>query len=194
MKITTTDSNVTEFRNLIIEGVEAWVKAGDILVDLLDNHGLTYEQIADKCDGITPDIIKRFEQIGRRQIYPRLLVNTSAGARKLMSMPYSQQVKYASEPLPLLIRKENSYDEMLVKVQDLTNEQIRQVFQKDGIRDLGAQRAYLEDIERSSREVEVVDLSEWDQPWIVKNGRVTFRKPCAMGRKELLSILSEMER
>ena len=193
-KISKHEESIIGFRNLIMEGINAWVKAGDMLVDLIDNHGLTYEQIAEKCEGITSDILIRFEQIGRRQIYPQLLVNTSAGARKLAAMPYSQQVRYTKEPIPVLIKKGNSHDTLMVKVEDLTADQIRQVFTKEGIRELGAQRAWIEDREKAAREAEVVECSEWEVPWSVRGKQVVFNKPCAMGRKELLSILSEMER
>jgi len=185
---------ISGFRSLIMEGIDAWVKAGEILVDLLDNHGVTYDQITSKCDGITTDILARFEQIGRKQIYPQLLVNTSSGSRKLAAMPYSQQVRYSKEPVSVLVKNGKSSDTLLVKVENLTTEQVRQVFAKDGIRDLGAQRAWIEDREKAIREAEVVECSEWEVPWSVKGKQVVFSKPCAMGRKELLAILSEMER
>jgi hypothetical protein len=193
-QIISIENAIDKFRSCILEGIEKWVKAGEMLVDLLDNHQVTYEQLEEKCEGITADILKRFEQIGRRQIYPKLLVNTSAGARKLSAMPYSQQVKYCNEPIPLLVRKGEGFDELLVKINDLSADQARQVFSKDGVRTLGAQRAYIQDCEQAAKNAENSEITEWEVPWMVKGKQVVFKHACQMGRKELLSILNEMER
>ena len=187
------NSKVSQFKDLIFEGIEKWVKAGEILVDLLDSDKLTYEQICTECDGITPDIIARFEQIGRKQLHPRLLVNTSSGYKRLMQMPYSIQEKYSKEPIPVLVESSTGADQILIKAEDLSPHQCSQVFKRGGIRDLGAQRAYIKEQDRIAKEAREAEVEcEHVSPWFVKGNKVIIRQTCQMDKGELLKILAEI--
>lgn len=186
-------TKTAQFKDLIFEGIEKWINAGEILVDLIDNDGLTYAQISESCEGITTDIISRFEQIGRKQLHPRLLVNTSTGFKKLMQMPYSIQMKYSSEPIPVLVESSVGADQILVKTEDLSTAQCKQVFKRDGIRDLGAQRAYIKEQARVEKEArDSVVECEFTSPWFVKGGKVIIRQTCQMDKSDLLQILAEI--
>lgn len=192
MNTITKQDTLKQFYAHIMSGVEEWTKAGRLIVTLLDDQGMSYDEILNECEGLSCNILQRFEQIGRKQVYPQLLINTSAGCRKLASMPYSQQVKYANEPIPVVIKNETGTDQILVKSSDLSTYQVRQVFSKDGVRTLGAQRAWIEDQERAAANAVDVDPEQWELPWIVKGKQVIITKSCKMTRRELLSILNEI--
>jgi hypothetical protein len=44
-----------------------------------------------------------FERIGRKQIYPPLLMDNSPGTRRLLEMPYDVQEKFSKEPVEIVL-------------------------------------------------------------------------------------------
>ncbi len=178
---------VNELKNLVYEGLECWSKAGKVLVSLLDDHGYTYAQLQKEC-GIDASILSRFEMIGRRQLHPPLLVHTSAGHRQLAKAPYSTQVKYCDEPVEVLVLRDGQPDVLCVKVGDLTTDQCRQVFGKDGnVRDIPAQRAYL-----ASKNAKSPSPDAWDTPYAVKGKNVVVSRPCTLDAKTLANLLARL--
>jgi hypothetical protein len=183
---------ITEFVSLITQGIECWNKAGELVVQLLDEHQMTISEIAETSEFLTEDIVTRFEQLGRKQLIPRLLVADYPAARHLVRLPYSEQKRAVEASVELLVLEGKEHSLLKVAVENLTPAQCRQVFDGDQIRSIGAQRAWLED-KRSAQEIrEVLDTPT--PIYQVRGKRVVIKRPCELTAGQLAQIISEIER
>jgi len=183
---------ITEFIALITQGIECWNKAGEIIVQLLDEHDMTISEIAETSEFLTEDILTRFEQLGRKQLIPRLLVADYPAARHLVRLPYSEQKRAVETSIDLLLFDGKDTSVLKVSVENLTPAQCRQVFDGDQVRSTGAQRAWLED-KRSSQEIRDV-LSSPGALYQVRGKRVVFKRPCELSAGQLAQIIAEIEK
>jgi len=186
--------DIEQFTQLVKDGMNAWIQAGLLYVKMLDKNPDVADIIIEKAPFISRSILRRFEEIGRKQLHPRLLVMDGAGPRKLRSMPYSEQEKYVQQPIEMLVVKgTGKTDKMLVDVQKLSNECAKQVFAPDHVRDLAEQRAYIEAVKAVKvQEEEIEAQEEYSTPWEVRRGKVFICKPCSMTKQELVAILGTM--
>jgi hypothetical protein len=192
MKKTIQKPLITEFVSLITQGIECWNKAGELVVQLLDEHQMTISEIAETSEFLTEDIVTRFEQLGRKQLIPRLLVADYPAARHLVRLPYSEQKRAVEASVELLVLEGKEHSLLKVAVENLTPAQCRQVFDGDQIRSIGAQRAWLED-KRSAQEIrEVLDTPT--PIYQVRGKRVVIKRPCELTAGQLAQIISEIER
>lgn len=191
MQITKSSTKlIDEVVGLIGNGIECWKKAGELIVRLMDEHGLTSADICDRSKHLTEDIVRRFEQLGRKQIMPNLLVADYPAARHLARLPYSDQKRAIEEPLDLLVMDGKMPTTLKVAVENLTPQQCRQVF-NGHIRSIGAQRAWLEE-RRAEQEVAPVIRQAHDL-YRVRGKRVIFMQPCEMTARQLANIIAEIE-
>lgn len=183
---------ITEFIALITQGIECWNKAGEIIVQLLDEHDMTISEIAETSEFLTEDILTRFEQLGRKQLIPRLLVADYPAARYLVRLPYSEQKRSVETSIDLLLFDGKDTSVLKVSVENLTPAQCRQVFDGDQVRSTGAQRAWLED-KRSSQEIRDA-LESPGALYQVRGKRVVFKRPCELSAGQLAQIIAEIEK
>lgn len=173
-------------------GLNAWVKAGEAVVELVDNHGMSLGEIAAaaRSELVTPHLLGQFERVGRRQVLPKLLVAGYPAALPLQKLPFSEQERLMDEKVSLLMVRDGKQDMMQVGVEDLTKRQCAQVFDKNGLRSPGAQRAWLED---QITEAEFTEIKKKDAAaWQIKNGKLLVRAGCELGRHELAVILAQL--
>ena len=183
---------ITEFVALVTQGIECWNKAGEIVVRLLDEHNMTIADIAETSELLTEDIVTRFEQLGRKQLIPCLLVADYPAARHLVRLPYSEQKRAVETSVDLLVCEGKETSVLKVSVENLTPTQCRQVFDGDQVRSIGAQRAWLED-RRATQEIRDV-LSSPGALYQVRGRRVVFKRPCELSAGQLAQIISEIEK
>jgi len=182
---------ITEFVALVTQGIECWKKAGEIVVRLLDEHNMTIADIAETSELLTEDIVTRFEQLGRKQLIPCLLVADYPAARHLVRLPYSEQKRAVETSVDLLVCEGKDTSVLKVSVENLTHTQCRQVFDGDQVRSIGAQRAWLED-RRATQEIRDV-LSSPGALYQVRGRKVVFKRPCELSAGQLAQIISEIE-
>jgi hypothetical protein len=182
---------ITEFVALVTQGIECWNKAGEIVVRLLDEHNMTIADIAETSELLTEDIVTRFEQLGRKQLIPCLLVADYPAARHLVRLPYSEQKRAVETSVDLLVCEGKETSVLKVSVENLTHTQCRQVFDGDQVRSIGAQRAWLED-RRATQEIRDV-LSSPGALYQVRGRKVVFKRPCELSAGQLAQIISEIE-
>ena len=192
MKKTIQNPLITEFVGLVTQGIECWNKAGEVVVRLLDEHNMTISEIAETCELLTEDIVTRFEQLGRKQLVPCLLVADYAAAKHLMRLPYSEQKRAVETSVDLLVCEGKEISVLKVSVENLTPAQCRQVFDGDQVRSTGAQRAWLED-RRTTQEIREV-LSSPSSLYQVRGKKVIFKRPCELSAGQLAQIISEIEK
>ena len=181
---------IDEVAGLIGNGIECWQKAGEIIVQLMDEHDMTSADICEGSKYLTEDVVRRFEQLGRKQIIPNLLVADYPAARHLVRLPYSEQKRAIDEPLDLLLLEGKTLTTLKVAVENLTQQQCRQVF-NGHIRSVGAQRAYLEE-RKAEQEVAPV-IRQAHEIYRVRGKKVVIMQPCELTARQLANIIAEIE-
>jgi hypothetical protein len=192
MQIENKNRKITEFVALVTQGIECWNKAGEIVVQLLDEQELTISEIAQTSEFLTEDIVTRFEQLGRKQLVPSLLVADYPAAKHLVRLPYSEQKRVVETSVDLLVCNGKETSVLKVSAENLTPAQCRQVFDGDQVRSTGAQRAWLED-KRATQEIRDV-LSSPGALYQVRGKRVVFKRPCELSAGQLAQIIAEIEK
>lgn len=177
---------VQEIIDLINNGVECWFKAGQLVAKNIDENPDFVDQVCDQCKDISPETIYRFEQIGRKQLYPKLLLNDSPGVRRLRRLPYALQERYAICPVTLLI---SGGETLEIDVRNLTPAQAAQVFAGDRLRTVAEQRAFIED----KRAEDAAVTSVGDQPYRIVGKTVVVMQSCKFTTKDLARILAQIE-
>lgn len=183
---------VTELRLAIQAGIDAWTKAGEAVVRLLDQQGMTLEEIA-MCANhelITPAVLGEFERVGRHQVLPKLLAARFPAAGSVKRLPLSEQQRVMDEGVEVVVIRGKTADQIKVNVRDLTSTQSKQVFRDTEVRSVGAQRAWLEE-QTSQKESKTIRTGQ-HLSWSVKHGKVIFREACELTRQELAVILTQL--
>lgn len=175
-------ATITRFAQLVQQGIDAWTEAGKLLVRMIEDDPTARDRIIEECPDLTPEILARFEAIGRNQLHPKTLLNNSPGMRRLRQLPFSEQQKFLAEPVPLLVRGDSGPEVLKVQVQNLTGRQAQQVFSAHAFRPLEAQRAYVE----SKRPLRA------SQPYTIKGHKVVFHSDCEMTVRELADLVAKL--
>jgi len=185
-------SDLTRIPELIIKGIECWIEAGEIVAEVLNKNPNAMDEICNET-GLSADIVRRFEQIGRKEIFPKLLAGAGPGYRKLAKCPYREQEQYTQNPVGLLIMSDGGPDVLAVKLEALTCEQCKQVFASDHVRDTSEQRAWIESQREKEVQKAMLDRSHIQSAaFYVKNKRVIFRAGCELNASELATLLAKV--
>lgn len=187
--LTEQKAQIETFIHHFRRGVEEWITAGEILVQMVEKDPYVYDYIIQQCPQINAGILGRFEQMGRKTLHPQLLLTASPGFAKLQRLPFSMQERYIEEPVPVIVHTEDGTDVLLVKAKDMTKEQAAQVFAPGRVRTEGEQKAYLvqQASHRASDKKEAVE-----KPWKIRGHKVIINN-VEFTRKELYAILSQMD-
>lgn len=176
-----------QFIALFKEGVDAWIKAGEILVDLVESDPHAYDYIIQSCPQLNAGILGRFEQMGRKTLHPQLLLTASPGFAKLTRLPFSMQERYIEEPIPMIVHTKEGPDVLLVQAKNMTKEQAAQAFAPGRVRTEGEQRAWL--MQQESNAARPVTSNK---PWSIKGNKIIING-LEFTRKELTVILAQMD-
>ena len=190
MKLTQQQQQIEKFITLFQEGVNAWIKAGEILVQMTEEDPHVYDYIIQKCPTLNAGILGRFEQMGRKTLHPQLLLSASPGFSKLSKLPFSMQERYIEEPVPIIVHTENGTDVLLVQAKNMTKEQANQVFAPGRIRTEGEQKAWL----MQQRSMAAKPVGAAIAPWSIKGGRVVFNAGATLSAGELATIITQLTR
>lgn len=175
-----------EFVELVEAGKTAWERAGELLVRALDRDPLAYTNLLEKHPDLTEEVLSVFERIGRKQTYYRCWMSDRPGVKALRRCPYSEQVRYSTNGIPLLLLDAKSpTDHLLMQPQSMTPAQARQAIARDHVRNLAEQRAYLESSKIRPKTLDV------PRGYTIQRGRVVFHAPCTVTLPELARLLAE---
>lgn len=171
-------------------GIEAFEEAGRVLVELIDTHGPSIlDRIMERNPLVSESVLETFERIGRKQLFYKLCINESPGFRALRRCPYSEQVKYFSEPLQLLLIKgKDETDTLKVQPSSLSAAQAKQVIGPKRVRTLGEQRVYLEGLRSKPQPMDK------SNPYVIRHGKVVFTEVPILTEEDLLRLLLEVKR
>lgn len=145
------ETAIAEFSKLVQAGIESWTKAGEILVKLYAADKQVFQKIMASNPAISLDTLLCFLRIGKKEVYPMLLADSSYGAKRLVEMPYDVQVKYAHEPIEVVTEINNGKVVTAKKpVNQLSRSEIQRVFGKRCIHTI-EQQAFRLPEKRSAR-------------------------------------------
>lgn len=186
------NSKIREFLNLIKSGFEAFQQAGNILAQLVDDDPHVTDLIIRECPQLTPNILGRFEQIGRGMMHPALAMDPSPAAKSLRKLPLSLQVKYQVEMIPVVvINGQGEPDVLLINYKDMTQDQIRQVFRNDRVATEGEQRAWIADKQGKAK---LEAIKGPPALWMVRGRKIIVTRACELTEKDLESMKSQLKR
>jgi len=184
-------NKIDEFSRCITDGINSWIRAGELVIEILAENPNAVDDICRAVPGLPRDVVYRFEAIGRRDVHPQLLLSAAPGIRKLATMPYSVQCQFVSNPVPFMVETEHGVETLLVNVNNMTGDQCRQAFGASSVRGIPEQRAWIESEKRkavaASMEPELV-------PYSIVGNRVTFRRGCTVTKREMKQILEMMSK
>ena len=186
MRITNYNKLIKDIADLIAEGIQAWTIAGEHLVEILDNSNKTIFEVANSLD-MDPNILARFEQLGRRQLVPQLLMDNYPASKHIQKLTFSMQEELVGGSVEVLAADNN--DKLLIATKNLTPQQCKQVFTKNGVRDLAAQRAFIESNRRQKKDVVVVS----ENPYRINKKEVIFERGCKLKASQLINILAQIQ-
>lgn len=181
--------------------VERMARAASKWVELPEK---TRARIVEQTNPSLREFWRRLERVGLGTLHPLLITMAGAAANLLGKMPLEDQDKYLQELIPVVHRKGRGWDERLVDVADMSEEQRKQAFKigPDGtvtVRDRDAQITYLTDkaarkmIEEHAAEA----LKKVDRVgWKVEKGRVWIKPSsieAGLTKRQVEQILKDLE-
>ena len=188
MTITQQNMKIREFTDLCQKGIDAWTKAGEIIVELVESDPTAFDKIIEFNPNIDAGILGKFEMIGRKVLHPHLLINDSPGFIGLAQMPFSVQERFLNEPIALIIETDSGTDTLMVDAKNMTRAQSRQVFGKGRIRTEGEQKAWLMD----QRSKKAKPCGTNIPAWTIRAGRVQFNEGATLSAGELATIITQL--
>lgn len=102
---TQTDPRLLEFCTLVKSGLDSWVKAGELLCAIQADDPDAFGKLVKMQPELSTETLRTFVRLGKREIYPPLLSSGSVGARKLLELPYSEQVRLCAAPINVAVLK-----------------------------------------------------------------------------------------
>jgi hypothetical protein len=174
------------YRRLTAVGHELVGVARDYVMALDANTNVRDELVA---MGVSRELLRRMERLGRGGIEPRLVFSTSGAASKVMALPLSEQQEILDCGVEVM--SADGLDHRLIPLEELTPEQVRQVFGDGGVRTLAQQRTWMENEREARRTVEPID--QVDVVYKIRGKRVIFTRACEMTARQLAMILAEVE-
>ena len=189
MTVTQTAINKTakQLGDLIFGGLNMWVRAGEMLVEMIDNDPAAIKKLCKANPNLTGPMLNKFEKIGRKVYDPRLLLRNCAGYTKARRLPYSAQQDILKNKVKVAISPESS-DHRLVDVGEMTPDETRIAFTNEGIRTITEQRAYL----KSREPAKNVKKPKPEEDYIISRGKVTFRHDVTLDIAGIAAILKQM--
>ena len=192
LNMTTLDetNTVDRFLNHVRGGIEHWVAAGQVALQAIDADEDWIDRVCDAAVAVglrivTPQLVRKFERIGRGQLLPLLAYESGAWVSALSRLPYGEQENYTRNPVTVLFPEKGGYVPHHSEPRALTAGQVRQVFARDHVRTEAEQRNYL--AEHGAE----VPTPVFDLPYRIVRGKIVVMSAgWTLGRKDLLRLLS----
>lgn len=169
-----------KFLKLLAHGIDSWIESGKYLVSCINADPDFNRKVIELAPEISRELLTSLERAGRGEILPRLLIMDSRpGIKALLKRPISEQRKYESEPVTVIIANET----LRVPVADLTKPQVKQVFGPDGIRSVQQQKQWLFDLSRKPQ-----------TEWKVVGSKILITGRSFFTAREIEKMLHELAR
>ena len=181
-----TTNRITEFLSLYDCSIETMKKAGRLLLEMLIDDPQACEKIKAASGGRCTDAtLHLFVRIGQGTLMPELLTASCPAYKRLRSLPSAvQKDLLATGTAPLLL---NSAVTSLIRIRltDMNPAQVKQCFDRVGLRNNDEQRAWL-----LQNEGAPPATREDGKPYRITKDAVHFT-PCKLSVRQLAAILAE---
>lgn len=184
-QIATTSQTYSKIATLVMSGIDSWIEAGKLIVELVDN-GTPISDIADECK-IPSFCIAKLEQVGRNKCLPELLLGTYPAAAPIAKLTIEAQKQAIKKGVEVLIE---GGQVLYVKADNLTPLQCKQVFDSQQLRTPESQRAWIES--EKTRAV-ILQAPEARGAYEIRSSKIIIHHPCTLTRKDLHRMLTEIE-
>lgn len=182
-------NRIAEFKELFSKGMNCIAEACRIYVEDIDRNPEIKQEYRRQLPQIPNVMWMRFESVGRNMMIPELIYAGYATTVKLIGQcSIEEQKKIQKNGIDVLTVDGTS---LKVKIENLTPQQERQVFTRTGIRDLAAQKAYIESL-KTVEKIEQERTFLKNDPYIVRRDYVEILKAGKISREEILNIVREM--
>jgi hypothetical protein len=172
------------FRDSMRDSIRSYMTAAESYAAAIDTDPAAKQAFREEFPDFSPTFWARIEAVGRHQLDQRLLYGAHPAERHLRRLAYSEQKHALDHGVEVLV----DGSEMLIHVDRLTPFQSKMVFGPTGIRDLAAQKAWLESEKLEHRRPPAADTG-----YDIRKGELVIHSPMRLGRTELLQILTRME-
>ena len=189
-QISTTE-RAGRFAALVNAGVNSWTLAGKMLVEMVDQDPTAFKKIITLYPAISHEMLAIFERIGRNQVYPYLLLDTSPGCRKLLEMPYESQVEIFKNGVDVVVDLKRGTREPVIerkRIQQISSFEASVVFADGELRSVERQASIKEMAsgihpKKQNQEVAAAHVKTWGAYRVViKNGKPELKKEEKYGK------------
>jgi hypothetical protein len=182
------DSNITniaqQITSLMAQGVKCIHDAATLLVQQLDDGQLVLNDLHEADTRLSMEVLHMLERIGRKQLLPELAIPSGLpGEAALARMPYSTQKLLYGRTVEVLVMHADGPSTLNTDIRHLTNHQAKQVFGASGVRDISAQRAYLESNKRSGPTV------RGTTPYIFVGRRLIVKRGADLSEADVVQMI-----
>lgn len=171
---------IDEFCNLVNAGVEAWVEAGQVLCRLKEKDPDVFAVILAANPAMSQDILVVFERIGRRELYPYLLLDSSPGCLMLSTLPYEEQRELYHGGVPVVVKKGGFTQSALKKVSQLTRQEASRVFGEKRVRTVAEQTNLVQKEQGQHQRSKETASESKDEPEAESSELLAGRLACAV--------------
>lgn len=185
--LTKLDDGITQFKELMEAGIQNIAKACKLYVSLIDEDTEAAERFRDACPYISEGTWADFELVGRGMMHHELIWGGGRCANKLKALPFSQQKLAMEDGVKVLT---STGDTLTVRPDRMTPFQVRQAFDNGHLRDLAAQRAWLESAKAAPAKGK--KAKELEGGFTIHKGQLTVTGTVTFSKADLIGILGRM--
>lgn len=103
--MTTTTQQIDNFISLVQKGIDAWIDAGKLLVELKRIDASILTRITSQAPWIEPAALAMFIKVGEGTIHPKVLLLPPMVAEKVARMPMPTQQRLVEKPVAIIRRE-----------------------------------------------------------------------------------------
>ena len=130
----------------LAEAIKNWHENGTAIarryVDNIDHDPAFADFLKSYTPDVPPSEWRRMEKVGRGHLDVRVITGSVRYGAKLEHLPVSEQKALLDDSVPFLLA---NGDVMQMSIHKIHGEQVKQLLAFDHIRDLGGQRAWIEE-------------------------------------------------
>jgi hypothetical protein len=173
------------FKGLFEGGMKKIQQACEVYVKALDADKNAKKDFIEALPSIPLSAWVKFELVGRKQMIPELLTDTSPMAEKLKRMPLTVQTQVYGKNIPMVTQ---TGDILKVDFHGATQSQAKQIFSKNHVRTPEEQRAWIESRRSQATPAKMRACKSFE----VRNGKLYVFQKCSFTLNELIQILGEL--
>jgi len=186
MKALTVTKSIELFKVLFEKGMQKLQEACEVYVKAIDKDDNGAKEFREAFPTIPASAWTKFENVGRKQMIPELLTDTTPMAERVKKLPYSAQRHLYGKSQQLVTK---TGDILNVSFHHASKEQARQLVAQDHIRTPSEQRAWIENTKSGLEKKEEIKPQK---VYEIKNGKLVILEPCSFTKDQLIQALAEL--